>query len=320
MKFFITGGAGYIGAHIGDALQKQGHQVRIYDDFSNGLERRCRNRFQDVVKGDILNFENLNSAMFGFDVVIHLAAKKAVGESVLRPDFYYQNNVVGSKNVIEAMLKNKVKKIIFSSTAAVYRENDNSLIGENDPLEPNSPYGVNKMEIEDYISTVSKNNDLAAISLRYFNVVGCETDELSDNSKENLVPKVLQAIDNKIAPEIYGLDYPTEDGTCIRDYIHINDLVSAHLKLLNHFEFGKNKIFNIGSGKGFSVKQVLLNIEKNIDAKLHFNVVGRRPGDIAKLVASIEKIQSETGWKPVESLDSMVKSAWKGWESNRGEN
>ena len=320
MKFFITGGAGYIGSHLGDALQKQGHRVRIYDDFSSGLKRRCENRFFDVIEGDILDIEKLKSSMNDIDVVVHLAAKKAVGDSVKDPETYYKNIVVGSKNVINSMLENGIKKIIFSSTAAVYLENENSLIEENDPVEPNSPYGNNKLEIEQYLTKVAKSEKLAAISLRYFNVVGCSENKLSDNSRENLVPKVFQAIENDKNPEIYGEDYFTEDGTCVRDYVHISDLVSAHLILLKHFEIGSNKIFNIGSGKGYSVRQVMLTVKKAMNKDFNVNVVGRRAGDCAKLVASIKKIESETGWKPSETLESMVKSAWIGWVSNRGQN
>ena len=319
MKFFITGGAGYIGAHLGDALLRHGHKVRIYDDFSSGLKRRCENRFFDVVEGNILDIEKLKSSMNEIDIVVHLAAKKAVGDSVKDPENYYQNNVVGSKNVINSMLENGIKKIIFSSTAAVYRENENSLIEENDPVEPNSPYGDNKLEIEQYLTKVAKSEKLAAISLRYFNVVGCSDNKLSDNSKENLVPKVFQAIENDNNPEIYGEDYLTEDGTCVRDYVHISDLVSAHLILLKHFEIGSNEIFNIGSGKGYSVRQVMLTIKKTMNKNFKVDVVGRRAGDCAKLVASIKKIESETGWKPSETLDSMVNSAWLGWTSSRGE-
>ena len=320
MKFFITGGAGYIGAHLGTALQNAGHQVKIYDDFSNGLERRCSGRFSDVVKGNILDYEFLKKQMQGQDVVVHLAAKKSVEESIEKSDEYYETNVIGSKNVINSMIANGINKIIFSSTAAVYQANDNELIQENFNLKPNSPYGLNKLEIEKFLTQVTKNNLIAAISLRYFNVVGCSEFQLSDNSTENLVPKVFQKIEAKESPEIYGSDYPTHDGTCVRDYVHISDLISAHLKLFDYFENGNHQIFNVGSGTGYSVLEVMDTIEKVVNRKLDISVINRRLGDASKLVASIEKLKLLTGWKPVETLDSMVKSAWLGWCKNREKN
>jgi UDP-glucose 4-epimerase len=320
MKFFITGGAGYIGAHLGTALQKAGHNVKIYDDFSNGLGRRCSGRFSDVVKGNILDYEFLKKQMQGQDVVVHLAAKKSVEESLEKPDEYFATNVIGSKNVINSMIANGINKILFSSTAAVYQANENELIQENFNLKPNSAYGLNKLEIEKFLTRITKDNLIAAISLRYFNVVGCSEFQLSDNSTENLVPKVFQKIEAKESPEIYGSDYPTHDGTCVRDYVHISDLISAHLKLFDYFENGNHQIFNVGSGTGYSVREVMDTIEKVINRKLDISVINRRLGDASKLVASIEKLKLLTGWKPVESLDSMIKSAWLGWSKNKEKN
>jgi UDP-glucose 4-epimerase len=320
MKFFITGGAGYIGAHLGTALQQAGHKVKIYDDFSNGLERRCSGRFSDVVKGNILDYEFLKKQMRGQDVVVHLAAKKSVEESIEKSDEYYETNVIGSKNVINSMIANGINKIIFSSTAAVYQANDNELIQENFTLNPKSPYGLNKLEIENFLTQITKVNLIAVISLRYFNVVGCSEFQLSDNSTENLVPKVFKKIEAKESPEIYGSDYPTHDGTCVRDYVHISDLISAHLKLFDYFENGNHQIFNVGSGTGYSVREVMDTIEKVITRKLDISVINRRLGDASKLVASIEKLKLLTGWKPVESLDSMIKSAWLGWCKNKEKN
>ena len=320
MKFFITGGAGYIGAHLGTALQNAGHQVKIYDDFSNGLERRCSGRFSDVVKGNILDYEFLKKQMRGQDVVVHLAAKKSVEESIEKSDEYYETNVIGSKNVINSMIANGINKIIFSSTAAVYQANDNELIQENFTLNPKSPYGLNKLEIENFLTQITKVNLIAVISLRYFNVVGCSEFQLSDNSTENLVPKVFKKIEAKESPEIYGSDYPTHDGTCVRDYVHISDLISAHLKLFDYFENGNHQIFNVGSGTGYSVLEVMDTIEKVVNRKLDISVINRRLGDASKLVASIEKLKLLTGWKPVETLDSMIKSAWLGWCKNKEKN
>lgn len=317
MKFFITGGAGYIGAHLGDALLRHGHKVRIYDDFSSGLKRRCENRFFDIIEGDILDNEKLRSSMNDIDVVIHLAAKKAVGESVIKPDFYFENNVIGSKNILESMKFNSINKIIFSSTAAVYSPKGNLLIDENCELNPLSPYGQNKLMVEDEITNYCINSGFSAITLRYFNVVGCGDLLLSDNSQENLVPKVFAAIDSNESPLIFGDTYPTPDGTCIRDYVHISDLVEAHIKLLDHFIKGENQIFNIGSGSGYSVKQVMYEIRETVGFALNEKVVEVRAGDTAKLVANISKIKNMVNWTPKESLSSMVKSAWAGWQLNR---
>ena len=178
----------------------------------------------------------------------------------------------------------------------------------------------NIVEIENFLTQITKVNLIAVISLRYFNVVGCSEFQLSDNSTENLVPKVFQKIEAKESPEIYGSDYPTHDGTCVRDYVHIADLISAHLTLFDNFEIGNHQIFNVGSGIGYSVHEVMNTIEREIDKKLDIRVINRRSGDASKLVASIEKLKLLTRWKPVETLDSMIKSAWLGWCKNKEKN
>ena len=311
-KILVVGGAGYIGAHVAYLLQENGYEVRIYDDFSNGLKSRIEGKFSDVVIGDVLDRQALVGACEGIDAVIHLAAKKAVGESVDNPLKYYENNVGGTLNLLAAMGLKGVKKIVFSSTAAVYAPSDKLSITESDLTEPLSPYGQTKLLSEKLISAVASAEDLSAISLRYFNVVGALRDEFADNSKDNLVPKVFAALKAGKNPEIYGSDYPTKDGSCIRDYIHISDLSSAHLVALEKvFTTKVDEVYNVGSGTGYSVTEMINQIAESIGEPITPTLSPRRPGDTAQLIASITKIERDLGWKPERSLKEMIDSAWQ---------
>ena len=311
-KILVVGGAGYIGAHVAYLLQENGYGVRIYDDFSNGLKSRIEGKFSDVVIGDVLDRQALISACEGMDAVIHLAAKKAVGESVDNPLKYYENNVGGTLNLLAAMSLKGVKRIVFSSTAAVYAPSDKLSITENDITEPLSPYGQTKLLSEKLISAVASAEDLSAISLRYFNVVGALRDEFADNSKDNLVPKVFAALKAGKNPEIYGSDYPTKDGSCIRDYIHISDLAKAHLVALEKvFTTKVDEVYNVGSGTGYSVTEMINQIAESIGKAITPTLSPRRPGDTAQLIASIAKIERDLGWKPERSLKEMIDSAWQ---------
>jgi len=312
LKILVVGGAGYIGAHVADLLQESGYGVRIYDDFSNGLKSRIEGKFSDVVIGDVLDRQVLISACEGIDAVIHLAAKKAVGESVDNPLKYYENNVGGTLNILAAMNLEGVKKIVFSSTAAVYAPSEKLSIVESDLTEPLSPYGQTKLLSEKLISAVAKAENLSAISLRYFNVVGALRDELADNSKDNLVPKVFAALKARKNPEIYGSDYPTKDGSCIRDYIHISDLARAHLVALEKvFSTKVDEVYNVGSGTGYSVTEMINQIAESIGKPITPTLSPRRPGDTAQLIASIAKIERDLDWKPERSLKEMIDSAWQ---------
>jgi UDP-glucose 4-epimerase len=311
-KILVVGGAGYIGAHVAYLLQENGYGVRIYDDFSNGLKSRIDGKFSDVVIGDVLDRQALISACEGIDAVIHLAAKKAVGESVDNPLKYYENNVGGTLNLLAAMSLKGVKKIVFSSTAAVYAPSEKLSITEDDLTEPLSPYGQTKLLSEKLISAVAKAENLSAISLRYFNVVGALRDEFADNSKDNLVPKVFAALKAGKNPEIYGSDYPTKDGSCIRDYIHISDLAKAHLVALEKvFAANVDEVYNVGSGTGYSVTEMINQIAESIGKAITPTLSPRRPGDTAQLIASIAKIERDLGWKPERSLKEMIDSAWQ---------
>jgi len=314
-RVLVIGGAGYIGAHVAHDLISSGYEVRILDDFSNGLESRVAG-IQDIHRADVLDRKAVFAAMKGVDSVIHLAAKKAVGESVENPLKYYDNNVGGILNVLAAMSAEGVKRIVFSSTAAVYAPNDKDSISEDDPTIPLSPYGATKLLSEQIITAVGHAEHFSSISLRYFNVVGSGADHLGDNSRDNLVPKVFQALDEGKSPEIFGDDYPTPDGTCIRDYIHVSDLSKSHLAALSAIEDRKlHEVYNVGSGSGYSVQEVIGQIEQSIGRSTHAKTVGRRAGDSPKLIAGIDKIKKELDWKPEKSLKEMIDSAWQAWNA-----
>ena len=311
-KVLVTGGAGYIGAHVAAELLKSGYSIRIYDDFSNGLHRRVDGKFRDIVDGDMLDRVKLLAALDGIDAVIHLAAKKSVEESVKDPLKYYENNVGGTLNLLGAMAAKGVKQLVYSSSAAVYSPNDKEAVLEDDPTAPLSPYGASKLLAEQLISSVGSAEQISNISLRYFNVVGSNIAEFGDNSKDNLVPKVFLALKNGKRPQIYGSDYPTPDGTCIRDYIHVQDLALAHLAALKKVESGYiSQVYNVGSGKGYSVKEMMDQISKSLGRDINPEVSPARAGDSPKLIASIDKIKEQLGWSPKASLEEMIDSAWQ---------
>jgi UDP-glucose 4-epimerase len=311
-KVLVTGGAGYIGAHVAAELLKSGYSIRIYDDFSNGLHRRVDGKFRDIVDGDMLDRVKLLAALDGIDAVIHLAAKKSVEESVKDPLKYYENNVGGTLNLLGAMAAKGVKQLVYSSSAAVYSPNDKEAVLEDDPTAPLSPYGASKLLSEQLISSVGSVEQISNISLRYFNVVGSNIAEFGDNSKDNLVPKVFLALKNGKRPQIYGSDYPTPDGTCIRDYIHVQDLALAHLAALKKVESGYiSQVYNVGSGKGYSVKEMMDQISKSLGRDINPELSPARAGDSPKLIASIDKIKEQLGWSPKASLEEMIDSAWQ---------
>jgi UDP-glucose 4-epimerase len=312
-----VGGAGYIGAHVAFELLNEGYGVRIYDDFSNGLHRRVDGKFRDVVEGDILDREKLIGSMQGIDAVIHLAAKKAVEESVKNPLKYYENNVCGTLNILAAMAATGVKQIVFSSSAAVYSPNDKAAVEETDATVPLSPYGATKLLSEELISTVGSAEGISHISLRYFNVVGSALPEFGDNSKDNLVPKVFLAIKEGKRPEIYGKDYPTPDGTCIRDYIHVLDLAKSHVAALKKTEAGfLSSIYNVGSGNGYSVREMMNQISQTLGRDINPQASPARAGDSPKLIASTKKIEVELGWRPTATLKEMIDSSWEAERAN----
>ena len=311
-KVLVIGGAGYIGSHVAYELLNEGYSVRIYDDFSNGLHRRVNEKFRDIVEGDILDREKLIEAMHGIDAVIHLAAKKAVGESVTNPLKYYENNVGGTLNIFAAMLAKKVKTIVFSSSAAVYSPNDKDAVEESDATVPLSPYGATKLLSEQLITSVGEAEKISHISLRYFNVVGSAISEFGDNSKDNLVPKVFSALKSGNRPEIYGSSYPTPDGTCIRDYVHVADLCEAHWLALQSLAQGEgSQAYNLGNGDGFSVFEVIDTVRKVTGREFTVKHETRRAGDPSRLVADSSAARQKLGWVPkYPSMQTIVEHAW----------
>jgi UDP-glucose 4-epimerase len=311
-KVLVTGGAGYIGANLCKVLLDNGFEVKVFDDFSNGLESRLQGMNLEIQKGNILDRESLSIAASGVDSVIHLAAKKSVEESVKEPLKYYENNFSGTLNLLAAMATAGVKKIVFSSTAVVYESGGLDALSEGDRKEPLSPYAHSKLLSEEVLSLALQSEGISSISLRYFNVVGAGGAGLGDNSRDNLVPKTFAALRAKRSPEIYGDDYSTRDGTCIRDYIHVVDLAESHLMALKALDKQvMAQPFNVGSGSGYTVKEIMVQIQKSSGIEFIPNLLQRRSGDPESLVANIDKIKEELGWQPRFTLKEMIDSAWQ---------
>ena len=302
MKVLVVGGAGYIGSHVAKALMLKGHEVTVYDNLSTGQEINLfkQNRF---IKGDILNYPALVEAMRGQDAVVHLAAKKAVGESMENPMLYSVNNISGSLNILNAMVECGAKYIVFSSSAAVYGMPEVSTIDENVPLNPINYYGFTKLEIEKFMGWYDRLKGIKFVALRYFNAVGYDADGDicgKEINSQNLLPIMMEVVSGKRDKlKIFGNDYPTPDGTCIRDYIHVSDLASAHVLALEKLNQGMtSQSLNLGTEKGTSVLEMLRAVEKVVGRKLPAEFAPRRAGDPAILVASAAKARSLLGWKP----------------------
>ncbi len=316
MKVFITGGAGYIGSHTVKLLGEKGYDLLIYDNLSKGYKEAAL--YGEVFIGDLLDKEKLNHAVSGFkpDVVIHFAGLIEVAESVREPVKYYENNVSGTINLLDVMLKNNVNNIIFSSSAAVYGIPAVFPITEQTPVSPINPYGRSKLIVEDILGDIP---EIRYVSLRYFNAAGA--DPLSrigenHNPETHLIPLVLKTARGKRESiNIFGADYPTTDGTCIRDYIHVEDLADAHLLSMNYLiSGGKSNIFNCGYGHGYSVREIIDVAKKVTGIDLKVKETGRRPGDPPVLVAASAKIKKELNWKPkYDDLEFIIKTAWE-WE------
>jgi UDP-glucose 4-epimerase len=288
MNILLTGGAGYIGSHIARLLEDTIHNVIITDLKTDGI-----NLASDYDRLSLLFANNK------IDVVIHTAAKKAVGESVEKPEHYYEQNIQGTNNLLKAMKENNVKKIVLSSSAAVYGIQDSKPIKEDGPCNPINPYGQSKLINEWMLSNASTAWGLQAISLRFFNVAGFGWDDLKDPSKANLIPIAESNISNKIATEVYGIDYDTPDGSCIRDYVHVLDVAEAHLAAINGFEYG-HQIFNVGTGKGHSVLEILNGLGAD------YVVASRRAGDPVQLMADVNKIKNILGWEAKYGLKDIL--------------
>ncbi len=317
MKVLVTGGAGYIGSHAVRALRLKGHEPHVFDNLSRG--HREATLGTPLLVGDLLSPDEISDALrtTGAEAVLHFAALTYVGESVGHPDVYYRNNTAGTMNLLEAMRKNKVAKLIFSSTAAVYGDPIRTPIDENHPQNPVNPYGRSKLMVEWMLRDHHAAFGLGFAALRYFNAAGSSFDGKigEDHDPEtHLIPRVLLSITGEI-PEmtILGTDWDTPDGTCVRDYIHVEDLADAHVLALEHLaRGGASNAWNLGTGTGHSVKEIIESAERVSGRKVRAVNGPRRAGDPAVLVASSEKIRSDLGWSPRHTkLDAIVGSAWR---------
>lgn len=321
MNVLVTGGAGYIGSHVVRMLLKQGHSVVVLDSFSRGhIESVPADAKLEEV--DLLDYENLVSAIskHNIDAVIHFAAFAYVGESVENPGLYYLNNVTGSINLIRALNKNNIKKIVFSSTCSLYGNPGHVPISEDEKLNPINPYAKTKYFIEQVLSDFDASYGMKYAALRYFNAAGADFDAGIGESHEpepHLIPIVLQvALGKREQVSIFGDDYQTPDGTCIRDYIHVNDLADAHIRALEYLNNGNDStIINLGTGNGYSVKEIIESAERVTGKKIKSVIAPRRAGDPAILIADNKKAREVLGWNPKYGLDEIISSAWK-WHQN----
>ncbi|WP_371480967.1 UDP-glucose 4-epimerase GalE [Kitasatospora sp. NBC_00315] len=318
MTWLITGGAGYIGGHVLRQLIEAGERVAVLDDFSTGDRTRLPEGVA-LIEGSTLDRAVLDAAIRDHAVtgVLHFAAKKQVGESVEKPLFYYRENVTGLQTVLEAAAEGGVKNFLFSSSAAVYGMPDVDLVTEDTPCAPMSPYGETKLAGEWLVSATGRAFGMSTVSLRYFNVAGAASPELSDAGVYNLVPMVFERLTNGQAPRIFGDDYPTPDGTCVRDFIHVSDIASAHVAAARRMAGAPagetSLILNIGRGEGVSVKEMLDVIGRVTGYDATGEVTPRRAGDPARVVASADLIHKELDWNARHGVEEMVASAWDGW-------
>jgi UDP-glucose 4-epimerase len=313
MKVLVTGGAGYIGSVVSRLLISQGHKVVVYDNLERG-HRDAVAPQAELVVADLLDAERLNEVLTrGFDGVLHFAALALVGESVTHPERYYRTNVGGTLNLLQAMHAAEVSRLVFSSTCAVYGQPDEVPISEAAQPRPVNAYGASKLAVDYMIGDFCVAHGLGAVSLRYFNVGGASGETGEDHDPEtHLIPNILRVVLGKLDQvELYGTDYPTPDGTAIRDYIHIEDLAEAHALALAGARAGEHQIFNLGNGSGFSVREVITVAETVTGRRVPFVERPRRPGDPPMLVAAGEKIRAELGWAPRKpALEQILSDAW----------
>ncbi|NWF24912.1 UDP-glucose 4-epimerase GalE [Streptomyces sp. PKU-EA00015] len=317
MTWLITGGAGYIGAHVAHAMTAAGERVVVLDDLSSGIPERLPEGVP-LVRGSVLDQELVARTLAGHGVtgVVHLAAKKQVGESVEQPLRYYRENVHGLTVLLEAVVAAGVRRFLFSSSAAVYGMPETDLVPESAPCAPINPYGETKLTGEWLVRAAGRAHGLATACLRYFNVAGSAAPELSDTGVFNIIPMFFDRITRGEAPRIFGADYPTPDGTCVRDYIHVADLADAHLAVARRLaepDADGDLTVNIGRGVGVSVRE-LADLVSEVTGRPFVPVVEeRRPGDAAKAVASVDLITKELGWTASYGVREMVETAWEGW-------
>lgn len=312
-----------MGSHMVKYAQEAGHEIVALDDFSAGHEWAIKNC--EILRVSLLDKDRLLQLLKGryFDGVIHLAGKTLVGESVKKPDLYYQNNVVGTLNLVQTLLKNEVNNIVFSSTAAVFGNPKSKKISESHPKNPINPYGRSKLIVENILEDICLTGALNVIAFRYFNAAGAhETGQIGEmhHPETHLIPNILNvALLGKGNVRVFGDDYPTPDGTCIRDYVHVNDLAQAHLLGLEYMSKNKGfKAFNLGNGDGFSVIEVIESCEKVANVRIPFQIDERRSGDPAILVSDSKLALEKLNWRPQHrDIGSIVESAWS-WHKGKG--
>lgn len=316
----VTGGAGYIGSHCVLKLKEAGEKVLVFDNFSTGHIETVQNLGVEFVKGDLKNPSDINAVFddYKIDAVVHFAAFSQVGESVKEPYKYFQNNVCGTLNLLDVMVKHDCKKIVFSSTAATYGEPVYTPIDENHPQKPINPYGETKLTVEMIMDDFDKAYGLKSVRLRYFNVAGAdESGRIGEwhEPETHLVPNVLKAaLGSGQVFKLFGDDYDTKDGTCVRDYIDVNDLIDAHILALKYLQDGGDtNVFNLGTKTGSTVKEVFAACENVTGMKIPYEICPRREGDPAILVADNTKALEIFGWQPSRKLQNSVQSAWN-WE------
>jgi len=312
MKLLVTGGAGYIGSIVAQQLLRGGHEVAVLDDLSRG-HREAVPEGAELLEVSLLDAAATDAALArGFDGVIHFAALALVAESVAHPERYYRGNVVGTLNLLDAMRAAGVGRLVFSSTCAVYGEPDAVPMDERIPTAPVNAYGASKLAVDGMIADECRAHGLGAASLRYFNVAGAAGDLGEDHEPEtHLIPLVLRAaagVTDHV--KVFGTDYPTRDGTAVRDYIHVEDLGRAHQLALDATQPGRHRIYNLGTGDGFSVREVIETARRVTGREIAVREEPRRAGDPAALVALSARIHEELGWKPEHGLDAMIADAW----------
>jgi UDP-glucose 4-epimerase len=316
MSVLVTGGAGYIGSHVARLLTEAGTEVIVVDDLSTGKESRVSGLTSyriDLAEPSAVATVKELMTKHKVDSVIHLAALKQVGASVENPEEYFNKNLGGQANLLLAMRGAGVKKLVFSSSAAAYGIPDVDLVSEDETASPINPYGQTKLIGEWMAANAETSWGLAHVNLRYFNVAGAGWDDLADTEVLNLIPIFFEAINQNNKPKVYGADYNTPDGSCIRDYVHVLDLAQAHIQALDYLEKEKREFntFNVGTGTGSSVLEVIHQIQKTTGIDFEYDIVARRAGDPARLIADSSRIETTMGWKAKNSLVEIVESAWK---------
>ena len=316
MTVLVTGGAGYIGSHVVRLLQNRGQNVVVVDDLSEGI--RSRIGAAPLFSIDLAEQSSIAKLMDVFreqnvTAVVHLAARKKVGESVERPDWYHEQNVGGLKNLLSAMEQSKVSRLVFSSSAATYGVPDVDQVPEDFDCKPINPYGQTKLDGEHLVQAAAKAWGLREVSLRYFNVAGTGWDDLVDTQIANLVPIVFKSLADGKAPTVFGNDWPTPDGTCVRDYVHVLDLAEAHIAALEYLESDTREfdVFNVGSGLGSSVMDVINEVASVTGKTIIPSIEPRRAGDPAFLCADVSRIEATLGWKATHNLHDIIESVWK---------